>query len=128
MLQVNIEEYGFCIYLFIYLFIGLCIASMQAMVEPHNSTVEVTTSVSLSCVVNGFEMDNVSYIWEVSETGGGTEASWQRSATSSHLLLNNVTTSAAYRCIATNSSGTIAISAISYITVVGKLFVKEKSI
>ena len=96
---------------------------MQAMVEPHNLTVEVTTSVSLSCVVNGFQMDNVSYVWEVSETGRGAEASWQQhSATSSNLLLSNVTNSAAYRCIATNSSGTIAISAITYITVVGKLF------
>ena len=95
---------------------------MQAMVEPHNLMVEVTTSVQLSCVVNGFEMHNVSYVWEVSETGGGAEASWQHIATSSHLLLNNVTNSAVYRCIVTNSSGTIAISAISYITVVGKLF------
>ena len=98
---------------------------MQAVVEPQNLTVEVTTSVSLSCVVNGFQMDNVSYVWEVSETGGGEETSWQHNATSSQLLLNNVTNSAAYRCIATNSSGTIAISAISYITVVGKSFTVE---
>ena len=93
---------------------------MQAMVEPHNLTVEVTTSVILSCMVDGFQMDNVSYAWEVSETAGGMEASQLHDSTSSRLLLNNMTTSSAYRCIATNSSGKIAISPFSYITVVGK--------
>ena len=104
----------------------LFIVSMQAMVEPHNLMVEVTTSVSLSCVVNGFEMENVSYAWEVSQPGGGVEVSQVDNATSSHLLLNNMTASAAYRCIATNSSGTFARSAFSNITTVGKLFVTKK--
>ena len=97
------------------------VASMQAMVEPHNLTVEVSTSVILSCMVDGFQMDNVSYVWDVSETAGGMEASQLHNSTSSRLPLNNVTASKAYRCIATNSSGKIAISPFSYISVAGKL-------
>lgn len=90
---------------------------MQAAVEPHNATVEVTTSITLLCLANGFEVDSVSYAWEVSQVGGGVRP---LNVTSSHLLLNNVTTSAAYRCTVTKSNGTMAVSEFSYVTVVGK--------
>lgn len=93
---------------------------MKAVVDPHNVTVEITTSVNLSCMANGYEVDGVSYAWEVSQIREEAEASQLHSANSPRLLLNNVTASAAYRCVVTNRSGSIAISAFSYITVVGK--------
>lgn len=104
--------------------VPLCVGYLKAMVEPHNVTVEITTSVNLSCIANGYDVDNVIYAWEVSQIRAGAEASLSQlhNATSPHLLLNNVTTPAAYRCIATNriNSGTMAVSEFSYITVVGK--------
>ena len=91
------------------------------MVEPHNSTVEITTSVNLSCIASGYEVDSLRYAWEVIQIREEVEPSRIHDATSSHLLLNNITTSAAYRCVVTSSDiGTTAISAFSYITVVGK--------
>jgi len=96
---------------------------LQATVEPHNLTVEVKTSASLLCMVNGFEVDNVSYSWEVTRTTGiMSSTSRLHHVTTPHLLLNNVTTSAAYRCIVTNSNGNTAVSAFSYVTVVGEFY------
>lgn len=106
--------------------VSLHVESLQATVEPHNLTVEITTSVSLSCVVDGFRVSNLSYLWEVTQIREGAEASQLHNATSLHLLLQNVTTSTACRCIVTNSIGTTAVSAFSYITVVGELIVTQK--
>lgn len=86
-------------------------------------TVEVTTSANLSCIVNGFEVDGVSYRWEVTQAKGVMgSASRLRHVTTPHLLLTNVTTSVAYRCIVTDSIGNTAVSEFSYITVVGEFY------
>lgn len=94
--------------------------SLRAVVEPHNLTVEATTSVNLSCIASGYEVDSLRYAWEVIQIREEIEPSRLHNATSSHLLLNNITTSAAYRCVVTSDIGTTAISEFSYITVLGK--------
>ena len=102
-------------------FVTLCIEFLRARVEPQNLTLEVTTSASLSCIVDGFELENVSYMWRVTQIKDGEELMYQlQNATTPLLLLNNITASVAYQCIATNGSGVVATSAFSYITVVGK--------
>ena len=90
------------------------------MVEPHNVTVEITTSVDLSCTASGYGMNGVRYTWEVIQIREGVEPSKLHNVTSSHLSLMNVTTSAGYRCVVTTDIGTTASSAYSYITVVGQ--------
>ena len=107
---------------------SLCVEFIEATVEPHNLTVEVTMSVKLSCIVNGFMVDNMNYSWEVTQVGERAEVTQLSNTTSSHLLLQNVSTSTGYRCVITNSSGTITASPFSYVTIVGKLSGKQNTI
>ena len=96
---------------------------LQATVEPHTQTVEVTTSTSFSCTVDGFAVENITYAWEITETEG---IPYHLSdATSASLVLHNVTKSSIYRCIVTSISGSVATSTYGILSVTGKLLCCE---
>ena len=98
----------------------LCIEFLQATVEPHTQTVEVTTSASFSCTADGFAVEDISYAWEITETEG--IPSRINAATSATLVLHNVTKSSMYRCIVTSVSGSTATSTDAVLSVTGRLY------
>ena len=43
----------------------VAIGSLRVVVELHDFTVEITTSVDLSCIAGDYQEDGVKYTWEV---------------------------------------------------------------
>ena len=65
MLQVKIVEWTLEHVVELLYVCTVAIGSLRVVVELHDLTVEITTSVDLSCIVSDYQEDGVKYTWEV---------------------------------------------------------------
>ena len=86
------------------------------LTHPNSHVVTIGMTVSLYCNVSGI---NISYVWEMRSTNGG---SWSRISNSNKYKydVRNIQQSKLYKCVASNDAGSVA-SKVATIQILSEL-------